>query len=58
MYTYVSEITKCIASIKNKKNYYSSNFFKILNSNTSDKMEYPEIFEGFSMKEKMVFNFM
>ena len=58
MYTYVSEITKCIASIKDGKNYYSSNFYKILNFNTSDRMEYPEIFEGFSMKEKMVFNFM
>ena len=43
---------------KRRKNYYSSNFYKILNSNTSDRMEYPDIFESFSMKEKMVFNFM
>ena len=53
-----SEITKCIVSIKEGKSYYSSNFYKILNSNTSDRMEYPEIFESFSIKEKMVFNFM
>lgn len=51
MYTYVSEITKCIASIKDGKNYYSSNFYKILNSNTSDRMEYPEVFESFSLKK-------
>ena len=53
-----SEISDCISAIKSNKKYYSPLFYSILESKTSNRMEYSEIFENFSNREKLVFNFM
>ena len=53
-----TEISDCISAIKSNKKYYSPLFYSILESKTSNRMEYSEIFENFSNREKLVFNFM
>lgn len=53
-----TEISDCISAIKSNKKYYSPPFYSILESKTSNRMEYSEIFENFSNREKLVFNFM
>lgn len=53
-----TEITDCINAIKSNRTYYSPSFYSILKSKTSDRMEYSEIFEKFSNREKLVFNMM